>query len=69
MKSTPIIEQNILFDSKTKAKIIYTVSSIAKICTMSEIKNNGQANGLFHCRNLSYLRTCLHKLKSTQQGL
>lgn len=22
---------------------------------MSEIKNNGQANGLVHCRNLSYL--------------
>ena len=24
---------------------------------MSEIKNNGQANGLFHCRNLSYLNS------------
>lgn len=24
---------------------------------MSEIKNNGQVNGLFHCRNLSYLNS------------
>ena len=24
---------------------------------MSEIKNKGQANGLFHCRNLSYLNS------------
>ena len=24
---------------------------------MSEIKNNGQANGLFHCRNFSYLNS------------
>ena len=24
---------------------------------MSEIKNNGQANGLFHCRNMSYLNS------------
>ena len=24
---------------------------------MSEIKNNGQANGLVHCRNLSYLNS------------
>lgn len=24
---------------------------------MSEIKNNGQANGLFHCRNLSHLNS------------